>query len=226
MALVIDVALTFSKTQVIFTDVTGAYNASTNPTGYGAPNDAFTDFAHYAIIRKKNVNSVSDEVLALDAYSPVTDTVFTTDREIDGWYEGTKLTIRIWTAATYPAGTIRSHNGVIYEANTSTSQTPGAGAQWDVNSDLEDIETNSTVTVTRDGRVTAFNADLYWSKQIAANSMEGKCGICKDDRQKERLDRIYTHIQAVLVADGKGNNQDGEWNVLSLIQLGAVQEDE
>jgi hypothetical protein len=224
MALVVDVELSFTKDSVIFTDVTGAYNALTNPTGYGTPNDAFADFAHYAIIRKKNVNDVDDEVLTLETYDPLTDTEFTADREIDGWYEGTKFTIRKWTAATYPSGTVRYHNGVIYLSNTSTSQTPGAGAQWDIVSDLEDIEDNATVTITRDGRVTPWNADVYWSKQIAANSKQGKCGICKDDRQKERLDRIYSHIQAVMVADQYGYNQDGEWNVLSLIQLGAVDE--
>lgn len=224
MALVVDVELSFSKTQVFFEDITGAYHAVDNPTGYGAPNDAFTDFVHYAIIRKKNVNDVDDSILTLDAYNPVTATEFEADRDVDGWYEGTKFTIRIWSAGSYAAGTVRSHNGVIYEANTLTSQTPGAGAQWDVVSDLEEIEDNATVTVTRDGRVTAFYADLYWSKQIAANSKGGRCGICKDDRQKERLDRIESHLNAVLVADQKGNNQDGEWNVLALIQLGAVDE--
>lgn len=222
MALEISVALSFSRTAVTFTDGTGDYDAGDNPGGYGAPNDEFSDFAHYAIIRKKNVNDVDDEILELDAYNPLTATEFTTERAVDGWYEGTKLNIRIWSAGIYNVDTVRYHSGVIYKANTLTSQTPGAGAQWDVVTDLTTIESNNSVTVTRDGRVTPYNADLYWGKQIAANSKQGKCGICQDDRQKERLDRILRHIHAVNVADAYGFNQDGEWNVLALIQLGAV----
>lgn len=222
MALVVTAALSFSKTQVIFTDTTGDYDASTNPTGYGAPNAEFTDYAHFAIIRKKNVNSVADVVLALDSYDEVTATEFKATRSVDGWFEAVKLNILVWTADTYPADTVRYHNGVVYKANTSTSQTPGVGDEWDVVSDLTTIEDNSTVTATIDGRVTVFNADLYWSKQIAANSEKGLCGVCTDDRKKKRLDDIEFHIKAGLVADQIGNNTDGEWNVLALIQLGAT----
>lgn len=221
MPLTVKAALSFSKTQVIFTDTTGNYNATTNPGGYGAPNALFTDYAHYAIIRKKNVNGVADVVMSLLTYDPLTATEFKATRTLDGWYEAKKLNILKWLAGTYPLDTVRYYNGVVYKANTSTSETPGAGAQWTVVTDLTTIESNSTVTVTIDGRVTVFNADLYWSKQIAANSQKGLCGVCEDDRKKKRLDDIFFHIQAGLIADQTGDNTNGEWNVLALIQLGA-----
>jgi hypothetical protein len=222
MALVVQAALSFSRTQVILTDTTGDYDASTNPTGYGAPNALFTDFAHYAIIRKKNVNSVADEVLVLELFDEGTAKEFKATRTKDGWFEGNKLTITKWTAGTYASGTVRWHNQVVYKANTSTSETPGAGIQWDVVSDLTTIEGNATLTETIDGRVTVYNADTYWSKQIAANSQKGLCGVCEDDRKKSRLDNILFHIHCALVADKSGDNTNGEWNVLGLIQLGAV----
>ncbi len=221
MALTVKAELSFSKTQVILTDTTGNYDATTNPGGYGAPNALFTDYAHYAIIRKKNVNSVADVVMALDAYDEEVATEFKATRTLDGWYEGKKLNILKWTAGTYPLDTVRWYNQVVYKANISTSQTPGAGADWTVVSDLTTIESNSTVTVTIDGRVTVYNADLYWSKQMAANSQKGLCGVCEDDRKKKRLDDILFHIQCALVGDQTGNNSNGEWNVLALIQLGA-----
>lgn len=221
MALILAGTLTFSASKVICTDTTGAYNVATNPTGYGAPNPLFTDFAHYTIIRKKNVNSIADAVLVLDAYNPITDTVFQTNRATDGWYEANMLKITKWTAGTYPATTVRYYNGVVYKAASSTSSTPGTDGTWASVGDLTTIEDNASISSLQIGRVTAYDADVYWSKQKALSSQRGKCGECDDDKLKKRLDDIYRTIQCVLVADQFGNNTDGEFNVLRLIAMGA-----
>ena len=221
MALSVVITVTFSGTQVIVTDTTGAYNVSSNPGGYGAPNAAFSDYAHYVILRKKNVNLVADVVLVLDAYNPLSSTVFTYERSLDGWYEATKLNILKWTAGSYVLNDVRYYNGTIYKANTATSSTPGADGTWTVVTDLTTIESNATLIATVLGRSTAYNADTYWSKQIALLSQKGQCGICDNDKHKNRLDKIYFHIQAELVADQFGNNEDAEWNVQALILLGA-----
>lgn len=222
MALSVVLELVFSATTAQLNDITGAYDAVDNPTGYGAPNAEFADYAHFAIIRKKNVNSVADSLLTLAAYDEVTADEFIGTRSVDGWHEGCKLNVPVWTAGTYASGTVKFYNGVIYMANTSTTETPGAGSQWDVITDLEDIEGNSSIITTYEGRVTAYNGDVYWSKQIALNSQAGHCGLCEDDKKKARLDKIYRYIQNVLVADQLGDNQNGEWNALQLIAMGAV----
>jgi len=222
MALELSGTVTFTSALVTLTNDTGSVAA----TEYGVGgNPAFVDLAHYAIIRKKNVNDVADEVKTLSSYNVITATTFTCTRDIDGWYEGTLIDIVIWTAGTYASGTVKYYNGVIYLSNTSTSQTPGAGAEWDVVTDLEDIEDNSTIYTYAIGRTTAYDADTYWSKQIAQNSQRGLCGICDDDRQKSRLDKIEFHLSVVLAADQQGDNTEAEWNVLTLIDLGAVAED-
>lgn len=223
MALVVALELIFSADEVRMQDSTGAYHAVNNPTGYGAPNAEFTDYAHYALLRKKNVNNVADQLLTVEPYNQITDTEFIAPRLVDGWFEGCKLNIPIWTAGTYSANTVKYYNGVIYKANTSTSQTP-PHADWDVITDLEDIEGNSSIITTYEGRVTPFDADVYWSNQIAEISQAGRCGVCSDEKTKKRLDDIYRTIQCVIVADQLGNNSDGEWNVLRLIEMGAVRE--
>ena len=229
MALVVTVTETFSATKVILTDTTGDYVAVTNPTGYGnTASNEFVDFGHYAIIRKKNVNSVADAVLTLDSYNPVTATEFTADRAVDGWYEGKKLTIPIWLVGTaYTSGTAATASIVDYlgtpyrSIQSGTGHLPSDAAWWTAVTDLTTIEANPTITVTTINRVTPYNADVYWSKVIAANSQKGLCGLCEDDRQKERLDKIYLHIQCVLVADQLGSDTAGEWNSLTLQTLGA-----
>ncbi len=226
MALSQSSTLTFSATQVVLTNTTGDYDNPDNLGGYGTPNPAFADLAHYAIIRKKNVGEdAEDELLTLDSYNPITATSFTATRTDDGWHEGVLIDIIIWTAGTYAAGQVRYYNGGIWMANTSTTGTPGVSPDWDSVS-LEDIEENDSVYAYAYGRSTAYNSDTYWSREIAKNSQRGRCGICEDDRQKERLDRIEFHINAVLVADQQGNNQDAEFNSLALVELGAVLEDE
>lgn len=230
MALTVALSLTFSATKVVLTDITGSYNAGTNPGGYGAPNATFAAYGHYAIIRKKNVNSVADVVLTLDTYNPITDTVFQADRDTDGWYEGTKLNIPVWDSGTsYVAGTLTTGNvvvddGIIYYCilNNSNSKPSLNPTRWTAVSDLTTIEANTTIIVTVEGRVTVYNADVYWSKQIASLSQKGECGICEDNKLKDRLDTIYRNIQNGLVADQLGSNSDGEWAALRLIGLGAI----
>jgi hypothetical protein len=221
MALIVVPVFQFSLTTITMVDMTGAYNVTTNPTGYGSPNPAFTDYAHYAIIRKKNVNSVADSALTLSSYNPITDVNYSAPRAVDGWYQGTKLNILIWTAGTYASGTVRYYSGVIYQANTSTSSTPGADGTWTVVTDLTTIEANASVVATVINRDTAYNADVYWSSQIAELTKQGNLAIEDDDRDKNRLDTIYRTIQQVLVADQRGNNTAGEWCVLRLQLLGA-----
>ena len=223
MALTVVIELAFSADEIQLNDITGAYNVTSNPTGYGAPNDAFADFAHYAIIRKKNVNSVADEDLTIETYNELSATEFVAPRAVDGWYEGIKFNIPIWSAGAYLLDDVIYHNGSIYQANAGTSGTPGVSGDWDEVTDLTTLEDNTSITVTVEGRVTAYNADVYWSQQIASLSQQGMCGICEDDRLKARLDKIYRHIQSVLVADQLGNNTDGEWNALALINLGAYE---
>lgn len=221
MALAVVITVTFSRTQVIITDTTGAYNVSTNPGGYGSPNGAFSDYTHHAILRKKNVNSVPDSVMSLDSYNPVSATSFTATRSVDGWYEATKLTITIWTAGTYASGIVKSYGGIVYIANTSTTGTPGVSIDWTVVTDLTTIEDNTSLIATVKGRVTEYNADAYWSQQMGLLARKGQYGVGVDDRNRKRLDDIELQVNVVLVADQYGYNEEGEQAVQHLIIMGA-----
>lgn len=222
MSLVVKIAISFSATQVIVDDVTGAYNVTTNPGGYGAPNNAFSDYAHYLVLRKKNVNNVADVVMSLNSYTPSSATEWAATRTIDGWYEAKKLNIPVWTAGTYASGTVKYYGGQVYQSNTSTSSTPGADGTWVVVSDLTTIEDNATIITTILGRSTVYNANVYRAKQIALSSQQGRCAIADDDRLKSRYEKIDYHLQAALNADQLGLNSDAEFNVQALILLGAA----
>lgn len=230
MALDRTATLTFSADQVILTNTTGDYSVS-NPGGYGTPNPDFSDFAHYAIIRKKNVNEVADEELTIDSYDPDTAEEFDADRSVDGWHEGTMFDIGVWdsgtsyTGGTVTTGSVVEDDGIVYLCGTSNSNSKPSlnPSKWTVVTDLTTIEDNTTLSATVEDRVTAYDADVYWSKQIADLSQKGQCSLqlIVDDKLKARLDLILLNIQCAKTADQLGSNTSGEWSVLRLRHLGA-----
>lgn len=230
MALSRSATLTFSADQVILTNTTGNYNVSTNPGGYGTPNPAFADFGHYGIIRKKNVNEVDDDVLVLNSYNPLTDTEITAERDPDGWYEGIVLDIDVWNSGdAYIGGSLITGNAVVYSGVVYVCTVNGTNrrpdlypAEWATITDLTTIEENTTLEATIIDQATAYDADVYWSLQIALRSQRGQCGdCCIDDKLNQRLDTIQRYIVNVNTANTLGSYQDAEWNVLRLRALGA-----
>lgn len=229
MALARTGTLTFSATQVTLTNTTGDYNAVTNPGGYGAPNPTFASLHHYGILRKKAVGTETDEVLSVTSDGYASALTFVATRERDGWFEGKLLDISIWdsgtayTGGTLVTGSVVSYLGVVYYSILNgTNQQPNISpTYWTAVTDYTTIEDNASISVTTVGRVTVYDADLYWSNKMALNSQNGRVGLSPDDRQTAALNRILWHIQCALVADQFGNNSDGEWNVRTLRSLGA-----
>lgn len=229
MALSRVATLTFSADEVVLDNTTGTYNVDTKPGGYGAPNAVFADFAHYAIIRKKNVNDVDDEVLSITTYNPITATEFSAARDPDGWYEGITLDIDIWNSGILYTGGSLTTGSAVYYSGTVYVCTSGATnhrpdlypGEWATITDLTTIEENTTLYATTVGQATAYDADTYWSQQIAERSRRGQCGECLDDKANARLDTIQRYIVNVNTANALSNYQDGEWNVLRLRALGA-----
>lgn len=223
MALALKTEFLISPDTISLKNITGTYDALSNPGGYGTPNEAFDDFAHYAILTKKNVNNVADVVLAINAYDPLSALQFTAPRTVDGWFEGVLLDVRFWDdAEANTVGQIRHVDGNNYIAIQDGTNHPPASSPsyWEAIA-LADMVDNDSVEVLKSDTISIFNADVYWSKKMAGFSKQGKCGVCEDDREKRRMDDIEFHISAANVACGMGNYVDGEWNVLSLLKLGA-----
>ena len=223
MALELKISFVEGKTVLIAKNVTGDYDAADNPGGYGSPNEAFDDFAHYMIIRKKNVNNVNDVVLDVVATDPLEATEFQINRAVDGWYSATALDIKIWADdQSIEIGDVRYYGGLIYEALTNNldSQPNVNPSDWVARTILE-VESNTDVISATSDTVVYYNADVYYSKHIADNSIKGKCGVCEDERKKIQYEQIEFHLNAAAVANCQKNYADGEWNVLALIKLSA-----
>lgn len=230
MAIERTIDLEFGEETIDIVDTTGNYDVDSNPTGYGAPNPERDDRARYVAIRKKNVNDVADGAWTVAVYG----TQFTRDR--DGWNQGVMFSIVKWDSGTsFGAGSgdtnvsIVDYNGTLYKALRTTVNDipPSSPDDWsaidpdEVSGDDLLLLVNSNVIKTYKNRTTVYDADVYWSTQMAEKTQKGFAGIAITDRDKKRLDDIYRKIQQALSADQLGNNSDAEWIVLGLRTIGA-----
>jgi hypothetical protein len=104
-------------------------------TTYTSP--ARNTLALYAYLYKRDVSSV-DSPIALSNANPTTVTFWEfTLPASDGWYVAIIFGFPVWSAGTYAADKCVYHSGVYYKANTSTTEEPGVGSEWDVITDIQ-----------------------------------------------------------------------------------------
>ncbi|HDZ27737.1 hypothetical protein LCGC14_0641680 [marine sediment metagenome] len=211
-----------SATNTTVEDTTGNYDVVDNPGGWGAPNDEFTDYAHYLTAYKKNVNNVADERLVYADPDPITSLVWVIPRATDGWYYVKHYHIIIWTSGiSFVAGEACYYNGGIYLAlaDNTNSQPDVSPADWTIKPAAEDVDSATNTLTSEADIVFGYNADLYYGNQIGDNAVEGRNGVCTDQEEEDKLREIEFHINALYSACQKQKFTDAEWSSLKLIEL-------
>src|SRR5690242_17243031 len=108
MALEISVAkASISKdcTTLTITDTTGSYDAVTNLTGYGVPNEVRSNLYNKLFLTLKK--STGDEPISIDAYDENTKSSWEIIINEDGWYEAYLFGCLVWgSGITYQLGYI------------------------------------------------------------------------------------------------------------------------
>ncbi len=90
---------------MVVTDSTGNYNITTNPGGYGAPNETRANLYLKLIVSLRK--STGRETIPVPSYNPNTATTWTITITEDGWYELYLFGCKIWSnAITYDTGYI------------------------------------------------------------------------------------------------------------------------
>ncbi len=84
---------TDDRKKTAVSDITGDYDASTNPTGYGTPNLLRSDFAFMAIAY--DMNSDTSKEIDLEDYDPTSVSIFTLPISNDGYYKLNIYTVPI-----------------------------------------------------------------------------------------------------------------------------------
>lgn len=87
----------------------------------------------------------------------------------DCWFQVNMLAITLWSAGTYAAGAVVSHNGKIYLTDVQTTDVPGgAGSDWDEVTDHESLIDDDENVVK-----TEYSSDVYflrWNSLFAVNA--------------------------------------------------------
>lgn len=110
---IVKTAISADCSTLTVTDNTGNYNVSTNPGGYGSPNEARANLYIKLIVTIKK--TVGDELITVPAYNENTVTSWSITLTEDGYYEVYSFLCKAWNAlVTYAAGYIA------YDVSTDT----------------------------------------------------------------------------------------------------------
>lgn len=152
-------------------------------TIYGAPNADRNDLAAYLYLYKRNAQQVDTAVIVSNT-SPLTVTRWSFTLAGDGWYRAVLFLFPIWTAGAYVINNCVYHSGSYYKANTSTTETPGAGSEWDLITDILgevlDLD-DSNVTIGQTNNFITPNAEAgVLGDNLQDLGPKIKAGKCKD----------------------------------------------
>jgi hypothetical protein len=105
-------------------------------TTYGGSSPDRDELALYAYLYKRTAD-LTDTQISLDNTSPLTVNAWSFALAAnDGWYVAVIFGFPIWSAGTFNLNECVYHDGVYYVANTTTTEEPGTGGDWDVISDI------------------------------------------------------------------------------------------
>lgn len=96
---------------IVYSDNTGSYNVTTNPSGYGAPNPARNTLYLKLFLTLKK--TVGDEQITVPAYNENTVTQWSLTLSEDGYYEA-----YMFAALAYAGGTTYALADIVYDAGT------------------------------------------------------------------------------------------------------------
>ena len=121
--------------QNVAADLTTAELADLTAYGTGSNPDR-ADLALFLVLYKRDA-LLNDTAISVSNTNPTTVSSWSFNLSInDGWYVGILFGFPIWASGAFDADECVYHDTVYYKANTTTSEEPGTGSDWDVITDI------------------------------------------------------------------------------------------
>ena len=188
-------------------DATETYNAETNPTGYGSPNDERTDIAlQLTAITKRSSEDLS---LSVSAYDPETVSRFTLNLQKDGWIQATVYGLNLSASAT--SGQEFSVNELVW--NTSGDKRERVTAVSAIGGGFYSytfVDSTDESDLSNDGYTTKYKTvfDTYATPDIdqAYYKASKNYHVSQDDADNEILDQIFTQKEVIRLQFANDNN--------------------
>jgi len=213
---------------LIVEDSTGAYNVTTNPGGYGTPNEDRVDLGLVITVEKKGYGSTADVEITYDNSVNTLTTVasWTIAVAIDGWFKITCMGIPVWDVSiTYAANQAVAYNNVIYTsvAGGNLGNAPG-GAEWDTSITLitirDNISTYSPTTTIHVGvldKIVTSLGDIGYGDAVSADTAKDCAPDCYDDINE--TNKIWAYLEGSKISGARSKFMEGERKVLIYTDL-------
>lgn len=204
---------------VVITDTTGNYNASTNPTGYGAPNDARSILYLQLLVNLRK--STGREVITVPSYNQNTASSWTITITEDGWYEVYLFGCQAWGAGfTYGLNAIAFDVATnkfyqsIQAANHNNAVTNATW--WKSITDIEDFILSETASISGASANTMYDTTTNKIELCRSKKCEGKMLLkqvedgCCDDCGIAEYERVRMKIEAAAYDESLFNYSDAQ----------------
>jgi hypothetical protein len=189
-------------TTLTIKDNTGNYNVSTNPHGYGSPNETRANLFIKLFVTLKKTDG--DEAQTIDAYDENTEDTWEIDITEDGYYEIFSFACKAWNSGTtYAAGHIVYSSGTdsfyksLQASNTNHAVTDASW--WEVTTDIDDFnDALDLVQPNTYGDIYNFAEVCNSNVCLARKMADGECCDC-DPSEVQDYEKIRWKLEQVEV---------------------------
>lgn len=189
-------------------DDTGNYNVTTNPTGYGAPNETRANLylKFFVTLRK----STGRESITVPAYNENTVTSWSVTIAEDGWYELYMFSCKAWSNAityqlnyiTYSASTDSYYKSI---QGTNLNHAVSDTAWWEVTTDIDDFIAAINATQPDTYNVTKNIVELCRSRKCEGQMLlKAGCDCC-DECALQQYEKVRMKVESAGWAEALGS---------------------
>lgn len=193
----------------VITDSTGSYSISTNPGGYGAPNQARATLALKVCFSLRS--SSGREPIAIDSYNAFTASTWSATITEDGWYEIYFFGCLAWSnAITYAA------NYIAYDSSTdkfykslqaaNLNHAVSDATWWIATTDVEDFAAAVALSQANTYETTTNYVELCRSLKCEAKMLvNAGCGCEGTSNGMDQYEKVRLKVETVVIHEANQN---------------------
>ena len=216
MALVLAIertSITADCGTVVNTDTTGNYNVTTNPTGYGAPNETRANLYIKFLVNLRKTSG--REPITIAAYNDNTVTSWSYAITEDGWYEQYVFACLVWSAViTYAAGEIAYNVATdLYYKSLVAGNLNNAvtnAAFWKATEDVLDFAAAVALAQADVYEFTLNSLEVCRSRKCEGDMLVKALCDCCDECTLQEYEKVRMKLEAITYNEALGNYTEAQ----------------
>ncbi len=212
-----------------FSDTTGNYDVSTNPTGYGTPNATRASLYMMVLVNLRSNGGSDRQPIIVPTYNFNTAATWTVTLSQDGWYEIYSFSTVIYAGGTtYQLGYITYDlaSNAFYKSiqNNNIGHAVSDPAWWVATVDINDFI--NAISLVQPNTYTATLNDVELCRSVKCKAMalfqaaeEDDCSTPDNDCVLQTYEKIRLRVESALVAAAEFNYADSEVFIEDITKL-------